>query len=369
MSEARAALRRALRPWTAPGRLGRWGVGAFGALALLGVCGPAAAQTYLTQTLAPSDDTDVKGNSGGGGTCGGCLELSIREHSTGDYRPGFRFAFNGLPSGTRLVSATLRLYATTAKSNLVSIYRSGVSWAEATASYDSTNGLSPTGAVQASFTPATAGRYYDINLTTLTGQWLAGTVPNFGVVLTSPGGSVGRFTSKEWGTVSQHPQLVLTLLPPPALTPVRSTAVLSDPLRGTTNPVRIPGAVVSGTLTLENQSSGYPDADSVVLAEAVPSGGTMYVGDLGAEGSGPVAFVQGTPSSGVSFTYGGLSSTTDDLDFSADGGVSWLYAPVPDATGYDAAVTHYRVRPKGTFAGEAGAGNPRFTITTRLKVK
>jgi hypothetical protein len=64
-----------------------------------------------------------------------------------------------------------------------------------------------------------------------------------------------------------------------------------------------------------------------------------------------------------------LSSTTDDVAFSNDNGVTYAYTPVPDATGYDAAVTHIRVIPKGTFAVSSAAGNPSFTLSFRIKVK
>ena len=84
---------------------------------------------------------------------------------------------------------------------------------------------------------------------------------------------------------------------------------------------------------------------------------------------GALGFAQGTPSSGLSYTYSSLSSTTDDLGFSNNGGASFAYTPVADANGFDPAVTHIRVSPKGLFAGASGSGSPGFTISYRIKVK
>jgi uncharacterized repeat protein (TIGR01451 family) len=50
---------------------------------------------------------------------------------------------------------------------------------------------------------------------------------------------------------------------------VKSVAILSDPVNGTTNPKAIPGAVVEYTLTITN--SGLIAATDVVLSDAVPA--------------------------------------------------------------------------------------------------
>jgi hypothetical protein len=149
---------------------------------------------------------------------------------------------------------------------------------------------------------------------------------------------------------------------PPLLVATRSSTVVSDPVAGTTNPKRIPGAVVQHTLAAENQSSGYLDPDVAVLREAVPSGTALYVGDLGTTGSGPSPSPQGSPSSGLTFTYSGLASTTDDVAFSNDGGATYGYIPTPNASGYDSLVTHVSLSPKGTWAGDTGTGFPQVHL-------
>ena len=94
----------------------------------------------------------------------------------------------------------------------------------------------------------------------------------------------------------------------------------------------------------------------------------LYVGDLGGAGSGPVVFANGATPSGLSYSFTSLSSTTDDVDFSNNGGTNYTYVPTPDASGYDLNVNAVRINPKGTFNG-AGAGTPASTLSFRAKIK
>jgi hypothetical protein len=336
-------------------------------LTLFVTSAPAAAATY---TLAPTQDTDVRANGGGINNCGGCTTLSTREHSTGEYRTLYQFSLASVPANERLVSATLRLWVTGAESSTISLYRVTQSWSESTLTWANSGGVSHNATAVGSFVPASSGRYYDIDLTGLVGQWRAGTAANNGVITRlASNNTLASFTSREWATTSQRPQLVVVTSPPPSFTTLLSHPLVSDPFNGTVNPKAIPGAVLVYSLNVSNGSAGYPDSDSVVAVQSVPAQASLYVGDLGGAGSGPVAFAQGTPSSGLSYAYSSLASTTDDLSFSNNGGASFGYTPVADASGYDSAVTHIRVSPRGLFAGSSGSGSPNFTVSYRIRVK
>ena len=121
-------------------------------------------------------------------------------------------------------------------------------------------------------------------------------------------------------------------------------------------------------MRITNQGSGAVDNNSLAVVDAVPSNTAFYVLDSGAAGSGPIAFVNGTPSSSLTYTYAALTSPADDLEFSNDGGVSWTYQPTPDANGCDPAITHIRVRPQGSMAAAGGSGNPWFELRFRVRV-
>jgi hypothetical protein len=94
----------------------------------------------------------------------------------------------------------------------------------------------------------------------------------------------------------------------------------------------------------------------------------MIVQDIGGAGSGPVDFQDGSPSSGLSYSFISLGSTTDDLEFSSDGGLTYNYTPTADASGCDPLVTHVRVSPTGTFAADTGSGSPEAVFSFHVLV-
>jgi hypothetical protein len=143
----------------------------------------------------------------------------------------------------------------------------------------------------------------------------------------------------------------------------QAVATVSDPVLGATNAKSIPGARKRWTVRVADAGNARAvDSNSVQLVVPVPAGTRLFVGDLGATGSGPVRFVDGSPSSGLTYAYASLASTTDDLAFSNDGGATWTYVPVPNASGIDANVTHVRVSPRGKPQCSATATPAGFSL-------
>jgi hypothetical protein len=154
----------------------------------------------------------------------------------------------------------------------------------------------------------------------------------------------------------------------PLLVNSKTVSVYSDPVNGTTNPKSIPGAIEVYTVRITNQGSGALDSNSTMVTDGIPANTKLFVGDLGAVNSGPVAFTNGVPSSGLTWTFIALNSAADDLEFSNNNGTTWVYSPTPDADNCDAAVTNIRMRPKGTMPGNSG-GNPYFELRFRVRVR
>jgi len=147
---------------------------------------------------------------------------------------------------------------------------------------------------------------------------------------------------------------------------VKSLTTVEDPFNGTLNPKAIPGAYVEYAVEVSNRHTERIDRNTVVFVDAVPAVTSLYVGDLPGN-AGPVRFSQGARSSRLRFRFLGLADPTDDLDFSADGGATWTYAPVPDALGCDAAVTHIRVTPRGRMARQAAIPSS-FILEFRVRM-
>jgi uncharacterized repeat protein (TIGR01451 family) len=154
-----------------------------------------------------------------------------------------------------------------------------------------------------------------------------------------------------------------------SFTVVKATSVVSDPVNGTFNPKAIPGGVIQYVAVITNSGTTGADSDTFVFTNPIPSHLSLCVGDIAGAGSGPVAFIDGSPSSDVSYAFVGLAAGGDDLDFSNDGGASWTYVPTPDGNGCDASVTNIRVALKGAFAGASGGLNPSCTLQFRCRVK
>ncbi len=78
----------------------------------------------------------------------------------------------------------------------------------------------------------------------------------------------------------------------PSLVVTKLVTLLSDPSNGSTNPKSIPGATEQYTIQVSNAGKGR--ANAVVITDAIPTN-TTYV-------PGSISFVQGSPTSGLSYT-------------------------------------------------------------------
>ena len=276
-------------------------------------------------------------------------------------RAMIRFTLPAIPANEQITQAILQLRVTTATTRVVSVHRITAGWTETGATWGNASGLYD-GSVLASFTPSTNNSFVSIDVTSLVRAWADGSQANHGIMLLGATSSAAQFASEENGTVANRPRLTITTALRPAFMVVKSSSVSSDPQNGSSNPKAIPGAAMLYTIGVSNSSAGAADANSTVFTDAVPPGMAMYVRDFGAIGSGPVAFANGPVSSGLSYSFAGLSSTTDSLSFSNNGGGSFNYVPTANASGFDPAVTHVRISLAGSFAAKTGATDPSLSL-------
>jgi len=174
----------------------------------------------------------------------------------------------------------------------------------------------------------------------------------------------GGMTTSNTGTnnAAASAMLMVNTIP---LTVIKTLQTYSDPVNGTINPKAIPGALVDYRITVTNGGAVAADIDSVKITDAVPANASLFVGDLGGAGSGPVALTDGSPPSGVNYTYESLEETEDDVSFSSTGVVGdYAYTPQPDAGGFDSSVTHIRINPKGVFNNSTS-----FQLKFRVQVQ
>ena len=145
----------------------------------------------------------------------------------------------------------------------------------------------------------------------------------------------------------------VTVVAPVPLTVVKSSQPSIDPFNGSTNPKAIPGARLVYSVSLSNPNPFEITADSLMIIDVTPANLRFFANDIGASGSGPILFQDGGVASMLTYTFTSLSSITDDLEFSNDGGATWSYFPVPNGQGEDLSVTHVRIMPKGSMAANS----------------
>lgn len=160
----------------------------------------------------------------------------------------------------------------------------------------------------------------------------------------------------------------IAVIPMPDLVVAKTVRTVSDPFNLGSNPKAIPGGVVEYAVQIRNEGPGTVDADTVEVMDAIPNNGCMLVSDIGAPGSGPVDFQDGTPSSNLTYSFVSLASSTDDIAFSDDGGMTFGYTPTAGPDGCDAAVSHILLNPKGIFAGDSGSGAPQLEFRFNVQV-
>jgi hypothetical protein len=148
----------------------------------------------------------------------------------------------------------------------------------------------------------------------------------------------------------------------PALTVTKTSAPYSDPVNGTTNPKLIPGAVAEYTISATSPSSYTVTSNTIFVIDATPANMDFVVTNIGGAGSGPAAFTAG--GTGLTYSFTSLASTTDRIDFSSNGGSTWIYTPTANANGVDPNVTHIRLRPGGTMAASS-----TFSFRVRYRIR
>jgi uncharacterized repeat protein (TIGR01451 family) len=163
--------------------------------------------------------------------------------------------------------------------------------------------------------------------------------------------------------------VAITPVGSPSLIVLKAAATLDDPINGTSSPMPIPGATIRYQIVITNTGAGTVDTDSLIITDPLPANMSFVVANYDGSTAGPLRFENGSPASGLSYSFAALDDTGDDIDFSDDGGVTFDYEPVADANGVDPAVTNIRVNPKGQFAASGGGGDPSAQFLIKLVVQ
>ncbi|MBA3581849.1 MAG: hypothetical protein H0W44_05270 [Gammaproteobacteria bacterium] len=191
---------------------------------------------------------------------------------------------------------------------------------------------------------------------------------SYTIPLSAPSGTWGVRVIADEGTEGTVSDIALTTfqVPGPILSILKLVSTQSDPVNGVSNPKAIPAAIMEYRVRVTN-SGAAADTDSIVITDPIPSNSRFYFGAP----LNPINFINGTPVSGLTFTFTSLASVTDDVAFSNNGGTSYV-TPTIDGFGYDTTVppiNFIRINPKGVLSGDTGSGAPSFDILFRVRLQ
>lgn len=156
---------------------------------------------------------------------------------------------------------------------------------------------------------------------------------------------------------------IVSLPPSPSITVLKSVQTYSDPVNATSNPKAIPGSEMTYTILVTNSGAGTVDAGTTVINDPIPANMSICVSTLCS--NPPVVFsCSAVPACGLTYSYAAVT-----YSIAGGGGAPFTYTPVPDAAGYDAAVTGVQITPAGVFNGASGGNNPSFSLSLRMKIK
>lgn len=143
---------------------------------------------------------------------------------------------------------------------------------------------------------------------------------------------------------------------------IRSVATW-DSVNGTNTPRALPGSKGRTSLTVTNPDLVPLDAGSIAIVYKIPAKTSIALDGDGSGSATVFGFTDGSPASGNSLSYV-AASTSDDVDFSADDGLTWTYMPIAGDRASEAAVTQVRLRPRGAM--RAGGS---FTLSVPYLVR
>jgi uncharacterized repeat protein (TIGR01451 family) len=155
----------------------------------------------------------------------------------------------------------------------------------------------------------------------------------------------------------------------------KSITIYSDPIHGINSAGNyskaLPGAILTYTIEATNTGEGVAENNSIWISDSIPANTYMVVNDYDAiSGQGPVIEQPINPTSGLTYVFTSLNSTTDSIEFSDNNGLSFDYPPTPDSDGIDKRITHFRINPTGTFqAPAAGESANQFSIKFRVQLQ
>jgi hypothetical protein len=143
-----------------------------------------------------------------------------------------------------------------------------------------------------------------------------------------------------------------------------TTVTTYDPVNNTTNPKALPLSKRRTSVVVANPDVVAVDAGTLKVRLTTPAGLRVSLTGDGTSSTTIFGFSDGSPASGMAFSYTGPSDQTDDVDFSNNNGTSWTYVPTAGDKTSEEAITDVQIHPRNAMAKGSS-----FTVTVPYLVK
>ena len=174
-----------------------------------------------TVTFEPTEDARVW-SSYPNNNYGSANELSVGS----DSETYIKFDLSSIPSGSVIISATLKLYQYNSVSGVeICVHRVTGSWSESSITWNN----KPSYDSQSEACSDSAGQYQwtEWDITDLVQGWVDGSYDNHGLVLVSSGDMV-QFYSREWSEADKRPKLTVEYVEPNTVTTTIANTTITE---------------------------------------------------------------------------------------------------------------------------------------------
>lgn len=223
-----------------------------------------------TSTLNPSADAEVNTNNPDA-NYGSNTYYRVGVLSGKKYRVYIKFDLTGIPEGSAIISATLKLHKQSGTDITVNVHKVSGSWSETGITWN--NQPSYDSDTAASDSAPNAEGWFEFDVTSVVQAWIDGE-SNYGFVLENDGATYSIvFDSREASDTSIRPKLVVEYVPPNTVTTtetVTSTETMTETQTVTETSTVTETETVTETTTIANTTETVTQTETVTETTTIP---------------------------------------------------------------------------------------------------
>jgi len=158
-----------------------------------------------------------------------------------------KFNLSSIPSGSVIISATLKLYDYCTTSYEVCVYPASADWSESTITWNNQPDYNSSLQSCSTTSSSATGSWVSWDVTDIVKEWIEGNLENHGFVLKASGSGSDQFRSKEYS--SNKPQLIIEYVEPNTVTQTITETVTETQTQTVTETTTVANTTITETQT------------------------------------------------------------------------------------------------------------------------